>query len=111
MHVKRRRLPNFESCSVALFASLALYGPLRWPAGIPTRPEVDQMAGGTKPGEFLADVARLVSDGLNSTAVVVVDSLHLEVRERILLDRTIERRRHVDRPAIAARAAGRQAWR
>jgi hypothetical protein len=28
MHVKRRRLPNFESCSVALFASLALYGPL-----------------------------------------------------------------------------------
>jgi hypothetical protein len=23
-HVKRRRLPNFESCSVALFASLAL---------------------------------------------------------------------------------------
>ncbi len=28
MHVKRRRLPNFETCSVALFASLALYGPL-----------------------------------------------------------------------------------
>lgn len=28
MHVKRRRLPNFEACSVALFASLALYGPL-----------------------------------------------------------------------------------
>jgi hypothetical protein len=24
MHVKRRRLPNFESCSVALFASLAM---------------------------------------------------------------------------------------
>jgi hypothetical protein len=24
MHVKRRRLPNFEACSVALFASLAL---------------------------------------------------------------------------------------
>lgn len=29
MHVKRRRLlPNFEHCSVALFASMALYGPL-----------------------------------------------------------------------------------
>jgi hypothetical protein len=30
MHVKRRRqlLPNFETCSVALFAGLALYGPL-----------------------------------------------------------------------------------
>lgn len=29
MHVKRRRiLPNFETCSVALFATMALYGPL-----------------------------------------------------------------------------------
>ena len=28
MHVKRRRLPNFETCSVALFASLVFYGPL-----------------------------------------------------------------------------------
>jgi len=26
MHVKRRRLPNFESCSVALFASLVFGG-------------------------------------------------------------------------------------
>ncbi len=35
MHVKRRRLPNFEACSVALFASLALGGamlPGRWQA-------------------------------------------------------------------------------
>ena len=37
----------------------ALYLPLRWPAGIATRPEVDQFAGGTKPGEFAADVAQL----------------------------------------------------
>lgn len=31
MHVKKRRLllPHFETCSVALFASLALYGPLQ----------------------------------------------------------------------------------
>lgn len=28
MHVRKRRLPNFEACSVALFASMALYGPL-----------------------------------------------------------------------------------
>jgi hypothetical protein len=27
MHVKRRRIPNFETCSVALFATLALSGP------------------------------------------------------------------------------------
>lgn len=26
MHVKKRRLPNFEACSVALFASIALGG-------------------------------------------------------------------------------------
>ncbi len=28
MRVKRRGLPNFETCSVALFASLVFYGPL-----------------------------------------------------------------------------------
>lgn len=38
---------------------IALYGPLHWPAGIPTRPEVDQMAGGTRPEQFIADVARV----------------------------------------------------
>src|SRR5215208_6022113 len=32
MNVKRRRLPNFESCSVALFTSLALGG-----AALPAR--------------------------------------------------------------------------
>lgn len=32
MHVKRRRLPNFEACSVALFTSLALGG-----AALPAR--------------------------------------------------------------------------
>ena len=37
---------------------IALYLPLRWPPGILTRPEVDQEAGGTRPGDFRADVAR-----------------------------------------------------
>ena len=39
MHVKRRRLPNFEACSVALFASLAM-GAAALPARtqIPTAP-------------------------------------------------------------------------
>jgi hypothetical protein len=41
---------------------IALYAPLRWPAGIETRPELDQQAGlGTRPGDFAADVALLVS--------------------------------------------------
>lgn len=42
MHVKRRLLPNFESCSVALFASLAMGStalPARAHGGAPsTRP-------------------------------------------------------------------------
>ena len=39
---------------------IALYLPLRWPGGrILTRPEIDQEVGGTKPGDFAADVAEL----------------------------------------------------
>lgn len=37
----------------------ALYLPLPWPAGIATRPEVDQEVGGTRPVDFKADVAEL----------------------------------------------------
>jgi Protein of unknown function (DUF1569) len=36
-----------------------LYVPLTWPAGIPTRPEIDQERGGTGPIDFDADVAEL----------------------------------------------------
>ena len=35
MHVKRRRLPNFEACSVALFASLAMGA-----AALPARTQI-----------------------------------------------------------------------
>jgi hypothetical protein len=38
---------------------IALYLPVRWPPGIPTRPEVDQQVAGTRPVEFAADVAEL----------------------------------------------------
>jgi uncharacterized protein DUF1569 len=38
---------------------IALYLPLPWPPGIPTRPEVDQQSGGTRPADFAADVAEL----------------------------------------------------
>jgi hypothetical protein len=38
---------------------LALYLPLRWPAGIRTSPEIDQEGTGTRPADFAADVARL----------------------------------------------------
>jgi len=38
---------------------IALYLPLRWPAGILTRPEIDQHVAGTKPVDFATDVAKL----------------------------------------------------
>ena len=38
---------------------VALYLPMSWPAGIPTRPEIDQELGGTTPAEFATDIARL----------------------------------------------------
>jgi hypothetical protein len=38
---------------------VALYLPLAWPAGVVTRPEIDQEAGGTCPVDFAADLDRL----------------------------------------------------
>ena len=38
---------------------IALYVPLRWPADIPTTPDLDQDRGGTRPADFAADVAEL----------------------------------------------------
>jgi hypothetical protein len=39
---------------------IALRAPFRWPSGIPTRPEIDQVhGGGTRPSEFGRDVIRL----------------------------------------------------
>lgn len=38
---------------------IALYAPLPWPAGVATRPEMDQEAGGTSPGDFATDLAEL----------------------------------------------------
>ena len=39
----------------------ALNVPMQWPRGVRTRPELDQLVGGTPPGEFEADVQRLAS--------------------------------------------------
>jgi hypothetical protein len=46
---------------------IALYLPLRWRAGIMTRPEIDQRCDGTKPREFAADVAE--AEGLMRSLV------------------------------------------
>jgi hypothetical protein len=39
---------------------VALRVPLQWPKGVPTRPELEQGVGGTKPAEFERDRAELV---------------------------------------------------
>ena len=38
---------------------VALYAPMRWPAGIATAPEVDSEHGGTSPADFASDLAEL----------------------------------------------------
>ncbi|HVZ23611.1 MAG TPA: DUF1569 domain-containing protein [Vicinamibacterales bacterium] len=44
-----------------LLRFVALHTPVRWPPGVPTRPEVDQEIGGTAPGEFADDVRALAA--------------------------------------------------
>jgi hypothetical protein len=34
---------------------VALYAPIPWPKGVPTRPEMDQLVGGTPPSVFESD--------------------------------------------------------
>ena len=56
MHVKRRRLPNFESCSVALFASLALGSttlPVRAQGGAPATRSVTSTTPSAAPATML----------------------------------------------------------
>jgi hypothetical protein len=60
MMIGERRASSASSVlERTLIKWIALYAPVKWPAGILTRPELDQTAGGTKPEEFFADVARV----------------------------------------------------
>src|SRR5271170_7245580 len=40
---------------------VALYVPIPWPKGLPTRPEMDQLVGGTAPSEFESDRNKLLA--------------------------------------------------
>jgi hypothetical protein len=40
---------------------IALYAPMRWPAAVPTRPEIDQHCTGTRPGDFDADASEVAA--------------------------------------------------
>ena len=46
---------------VSIYKWLALYFPRKWPAGVPTPPEMDQQIGGTPPADFAADRATLLA--------------------------------------------------
>ena len=62
---------------------IALYAPVKWPAGISTTPELNQNIGGTRPVAFEADVAQLVQ--LQAGALVVAaDTFFNSRRERIV---------------------------
>lgn len=40
---------------------IALHTPLPWPHGVPTRPEIDQQRGGTRPADFARDRETVVT--------------------------------------------------
>lgn len=44
-----------------LMRNFVLYVPLKWPPGVPTRPEIDQEIGGTAPTDFTADRQALIA--------------------------------------------------
>jgi Protein of unknown function (DUF1569) len=43
-----------------LMKGWVLYAPFQWPHGVPTRPEIDQHIGGTRPSQFDSDMRRLL---------------------------------------------------
>lgn len=44
-----------------VFKPMALWVPLPWPKGVPTRPEMDQMIGGTPPDRFERDADEVLT--------------------------------------------------
>src|SRR5258708_1214158 len=55
----RSPTPDNNILGPNLIKWVAIYLPIRWPHGGPTRPENDQETGGTKPTEFASDVREL----------------------------------------------------
>jgi hypothetical protein len=44
-----------------MMKQLALYFPMQWPHGVPTRPEIDQEISGTAPADFQADLQMVIA--------------------------------------------------
>jgi hypothetical protein len=53
--------PSSSAMQRTLVKWVALYGPLRWPPGIPTRPEIDPIVVKRKPASFESDIQALVA--------------------------------------------------
>jgi len=58
---QKRVSANYSLFNRMFVKWFALFGPLHWPHGFPTRPEIDQEAGGTKPLDFATDVENLAA--------------------------------------------------
>jgi hypothetical protein len=58
-----RKTASMQSSPVqrTLVKWIALYAPIPWPKGVPTRPEMEQGVGGTAPREFARDRAQLAA--------------------------------------------------
>ena len=57
---EREVSPASSELQRTLVKAIALRAPLRWPKGVPTRPEADQEIGGTPPVDFANDMRDLV---------------------------------------------------
>ena len=52
-----------------LMKGFVLYAPMKWPPGVATRPEIDQVSGGgTPPSDFQADMGKLLAAFAKFTA-------------------------------------------
>lgn len=51
--------PSTNLFKRTIYKWIALWVPMRWPAGVRTRPEMDQRLGGTRPVDFDSDLADL----------------------------------------------------
>ncbi len=58
---ERKASPASNFMQRTLVKWVALQAPIRWPKGVPTRPEIEQGKGGSRPIDFLQDLASLLS--------------------------------------------------
>lgn len=56
---ERHISPATSLAARTVIKCIALYAPMPWPHGLPTRPEVDQDVGGTRPSDFARDQGTL----------------------------------------------------